>query len=450
MTRVCWLFALILTITACSVQGNSDFAGAEATVTPIPTAPSVARARYVVQRGDVSIMLEFQGRWLPRDQQRLAFATSGQVRSVGVRRGDTIRAGDVLADLDITALENRLRNEEIALETAQLNLNGGVEGDAASIADLELAVSNARLTLQSAQNNSPWPALSNAQVAVADAQRNLDNAQRDYDDAISRPVTTSGSAADSVNAARERLDSAQSALQQAQNNYAAAAANFRNWELDVARAENDLLVAEETLRLAREGAGVVDPVLVQNLRSAELAVEQTRAEIAAGTLIAPIDGVVLEVNIRPGDSVDAFQTVIVIGNPEPKEVIANLAFGDANQLSAGQVGICQVANQPQTAVGCIVRYVPLTANETDQTVRIAATLPDVSEGQLIQVFMPLQTSQDTLWIAPEAVRQFQDRTFVILETPEGPRQVPVTIGLRTSSRVEILSGVAEGDIVLGE
>ncbi len=114
------------------------------------------------------------------------------------------------------------------------------------------------------------------------------------------------------------------------------------------------------------------------------------------------------------------------------------------------VGVCQVVNQPDTAVQCVVRRLPLSAQDADQTTRIAATLPDVAEGQLIDVQMPLQVSHDVLWLPPAAIRTFQNRTFVVLQTPDGPRRVDIEIGLQTDDRVEITSGLNEGDVVIGE
>jgi len=66
----------------------------------------------------------------------------------------------------------------------------------------------------------------------------------------------------------------------------------------------------------------------------------------------------------------------------------------------------------------------------------------------IEVQMPLRVRDDVLWLPPAAIRTFQDRVFVVLETPDGPRTVDVEIGLRTGERVEIISGVSEGDVVI--
>jgi hypothetical protein len=120
-------------------------------------------------------------------------------------------------------------------------------------------------------------------------------------------------------------------------------------------------------------------------------------------------------------------------------------------LSIGLVGICQVLNRPETAVQCVVRRIPTSARDADQTTRVAASLEDLKlpTGQLIDIQMPLNVRRNVLWLPPAAVRTFQNRTFVVLQTPDGPRSADVTVGLRTTDRVEITAGVKEGDVVIG-
>jgi multidrug efflux pump subunit AcrA (membrane-fusion protein) len=62
--------------------------------------------------------------------------------------------------------------------------------------------------------------------------------------------------------------------------------------------------------------------------------------------------------------------------------------------------------------------------------------------------MPLEVRADVLWLPPYALRSYQNRTFVTLQTPEGPRNVNVQTGLTTDDRVEITSGLEEGDVVI--
>lgn len=447
-----WLFrlgflALLPVLAACNLDDGpnqvSQVDNGSATATPIPTAPAIARPTYTVQRGTVQEVLEFTGRWEPRDQQELSLEIAGTMRQVAVRRGDQVALGQLLADYQITELEDQLANAELDLETAQLGLDSGEDSSVASVEDAEVNLANARLDLQNAEDSRPWGSVASARVRLDDAQRAVDNAEEDYNEAVSRPE----SPASTVDAAWVALENARSNLRAAQIDYNSAAQTYNNQDYAIAQANNRVIQAELALDRARTGSG--DPTQEQQVRSAQLRIDQIEADIARSSLFAPFDGEVLEVNKNPGDPVQAFETIMKIGIPDPKEAVANLPIGDVQRLSVGLVGICNIINQPDTAVQCVIRQLPASAADADQTTRVAASLENVQSGQLVEVEMPLQVREDVLWLPPAAIRTFQNRNFVVLDTAEGPRSVDVTLGLQTEDRIEIIAGVSEGDVVIG-
>ncbi|MEM9952201.1 MAG: HlyD family efflux transporter periplasmic adaptor subunit [Chloroflexota bacterium] len=446
MRKLIGLCLILICLAACVpedipvAQGQGQ--NAEPSETPIPTAAAAQRTTFTVERGDVVDEFEFVGRWLPRDQIQLSFEVAGNVRSVNIQRGDSVVAGEILADLQIDTLEETLETQLIDLAAAQRDLDdsGGTSGD--SVVDAQFNLASANISLQSEIAGAPWTQIADAQTSLEDAERELDNAQRDYDDAVSRPDT----AASSVDSAYERLLDAQDGVDRAQRSLYSAQVSYYQYELGLQNTENSVLQAELNLDDAVEGGG--NPDLVDAVVRAQLAVDNTREDIAQSTLTAPIDGVVLEVTIQPGDAVESFVGVITIALPEPLEIIANLSFNDTQNLQIGQVGTCQEANNDDLVVQCVVRSIPFTSNEIDQTTRVAATLPELQSGALVDVIMVLEESRDTLFLPPQAVNEFGNRTFVVLQTPEGERVRDVVLGLQTDDRVEILEGVVEGDIVV--
>ncbi len=425
------------------VGGGGGQQQAPPTSTPIPTAPAVARPAYLVQRGDVQEILSFTGRWQPRDQTQLSFPIAGTVRRVNVKRGDAVSPGTLLADYQISTLEDQLNSALLDLETAKANLQSGSASSVGTVADAEVALANAKLNLEKTKASNPWPQVESAKIQVESARANVASAQRAYDDALSRP----SQAASTTDQAYNSLVSAQNSLKSAYASYDSAAQNYNTYAYTVANAENSVIQAQLNLEKARRGGG--DPQQEQQVRAAQLKVDQIRANIAQSSLVSPVAGEVLEVVIKPGDAVKAFDIVITIGKQEPKEAIASIAIGDAQKLSVGLVGICQVINRPETAVQCIVRRLPQSARDADQTTRVAASLEDLrlQTGQLIEIQMPLQVRKNVLWLPPVAVRTFQNRTFVVIRTADGTRVADIEIGLRTTDRVEIKSGVNEGELV---
>lgn len=444
-----FIMLLALIVTACSsgdggTPGGDGAARAQGdpTSTPVPTAEVAARPTYTVQRGTVEEVFTFTGRWQPRDQMSLSFPINGTVRQVNVQRGDAVSAGDLLADYDITSLENQLASARISLETALSNVSTSETSGIESVENAQISLANARISLENTRNSSPWTSVASAKLSLENAQRSLEDAERSYREALSHPEQS----ASTVDNAYQQLLSAQSQVKSAEISYFSSAQNFNNYQYQLQQSENSVLQAEINLQRAIDTAagGVSD----ENVRSTQLNIDQIEKDIADSSLYAPIDGVILEVSIAPGDAVTAYNTVVVIGLPEPKEVIASLAIADANRLSVGMTGKCQVVNRPETAVGCVVRSIPLSSRDADQTTRVAAGLDSVAENQLIEVEMALERRENVLWLPPSVIRTFQNRTFVVLETPDGLRTVDVTLGLQTDERVEITSGVNEGDVVV--
>lgn len=441
MYKITLLVLIIALISGCNaLPDTTDNNNNASTSTPVPTVQVAARPTYVVQRGNVEDIFTFTGRWQPRDQLNLSFTVAGSVRQVNVKRGDAVKAGDLLADYDITNLENQLANAQLQLETAQSNQASGTESSIQSVENAEMSLADARLSLEQTRASSPWTNVASARVSLDDAERALDEANRSYLEALSHPEQ----GASAVDNAYKALQDAESRVKSAEISYFSASQNYNNYLYQLKQAENKVTQAEINLERAKGNTAISD----ESVRSAQLNIDQINAEIANSSLYAPIDGVILDVYIKSGDNVQAYSTVIIIGLPQPKEIIATLAIADAQRLTIGGLGVCQVVNQPETAVQCAVRRFPINTRDSDQTTRVAASLENVPDNQLIEVNIPLEIKENVLWLPPSVIRTFQNRTFVVLQTPEGERAVDVVLGLQTDDRVEIVSGVNEGDVVV--
>lgn len=436
----------LMIVSACGslLEVDNPNQSLEPTVTPIPTAPAAAKPTYTVERGTVQESLVFSGRWLPRDQQELSFDIAGTIRTVGVRRNDTVSAGALLADYQIDSLEDQLASAQLSLQTALTNLESNDDSSGDSVTSAQFALASASINLASTVDNQPWTNVVNARQSLEKARVDLENAKRDYNNALGDP----SAAPSAVDNAYNSVQSAEASLLSAQTSYWSAAQSYNVYQYNITNAENSVLEQEVNLENAVTGGGNASQI--QSVNEAQLNIDQIRGDIAQSSLYSPIDGVVLEVNISPGDSVAAFDPIITIAIPEPLEVQANLAFNDTQSLSVGMIGVCELMNRPETAVQCVVRQVPLSNRDADQTVRVAATLNEIPSGQLIEVDMPLDVRDDVLWLPPEAIRTFQNRTFVIVQTEDGERVVDITLGLQTDDRVEVETGLNEGDIVVGQ
>jgi hypothetical protein len=92
-------------------------------------------------------------------------------------------------------------------------------------------------------------------------------------------------------------------------------------------------------------------------------------------------------------------------------------------------------------------------NLEESTARFAFVAPaDISDfetGDRVVLDLILAQHDETLWLPPAAVRDFSGRNFVVIQDGDTQRRVDVQLGIESSSRIEILEGVEEGNVVVG-
>ncbi|MCZ7666462.1 MAG: efflux RND transporter periplasmic adaptor subunit [Chloroflexi bacterium] len=143
------------------------------TPTPLPTPIVPEKPVYVVEQGTVVNALKFTGRVSPVQEQALFFKSDGFVDQIFVQRGDMVAAGDVLAQLEITDLQNQLAQANVALETAELRLTQAEQERQDVLAEAAINREKIALQLQQGQVNSNSATLVSAQIELENAQQRL-------------------------------------------------------------------------------------------------------------------------------------------------------------------------------------------------------------------------------------------------------------------------------------
>lgn len=478
-----FLFFLVLFVGALSSGCGQDQVGGsgQATPTPLPTPIALEKPAYQVQPGTVVNTLDFIGRVSPVDEQELFFKRDGFVAEVSVDRGDRVEAGDKLAELEIGDLQNRLAQQQLALQTAQVNLEKAKQANTDQLLEAQVNYEKLQLQMEQLQQNGDTSRIVAGRVNLQAAERELADAQEAYDKAwdeardweayIDEPTCLPGQGGavpctglpfkdrlENDRAGSEaRLQRAQDNLTVARAEYNDAAASLNNEDYSVAILEKDIQLAEYRIAQLERG---VDPLLALDVQRAELEIAAIEQQITDAQLIAPFAGEVLSVAIRPGDAAAAFKTVLVLADPDRLEITAELGSEDLTEMSVGQLATIRMRNRPEQDFSGQVRQLPypygggtVETDESDPAVRVALDDPGVEleMGELANVIITLEEKADVLWLPPAALRTFQGRTFVVVQEADGSqRRVDVRLGIEGEDRVEILEGLSAGEVVVGE
>ena len=135
---------------------------------------------------------------------------------------------------------------------------------------------------------------------------------------------------------------------------------------DVAAAQRAVTRAELAVK---EASQIGDPELEKQLSASQLQLENIKAAIAAGQLIAPFDGKVAEVSTGPGKQVEAYRAVITVMDDAEKELlIQNVSTEDASRIGVGMVVDIFFARAPAIAVPGTIVKLPTKATSSAATI----------------------------------------------------------------------------------
>jgi multidrug efflux pump subunit AcrA (membrane-fusion protein) len=130
------------------------------------------------------------------------------------------------------------------------------------------------------------------------------------------------------------------------------------------------------------------------------------------------------------------------------------------ELSEGQAARVVPVEYPGQDLPASIRSLPYPygsggsatgLDEEDRATHLSVDLGGVAvePGDLVRVTVVLDRKDGVLWLPPAAIRTFEGRKFVIVQESGGQRQVDVTLGVESDERVEIVTGLEEGDVVIG-
>ena len=141
------------------------------TPTPLPPDPAVERTTYTVKRGLIESDFKTIGTVTPVDLLRLGFKRQGRIEQINIQRGDKVKAGTLLAQLQQDDKLEELRSAEDAVVQAQRDLENARKAQDKAIKQAELQLQNAQDDLKQLLPGGPNDPIRKAQQSVEELQR---------------------------------------------------------------------------------------------------------------------------------------------------------------------------------------------------------------------------------------------------------------------------------------
>lgn len=221
--------------------------------------------------------------------------------------------------------------------------------------------------------------------------------------------------------------------------------------------EIDLRIAEANLaRMSTSGTVPIDreiqELVVERHR---IIVERHRQQVENASVRAPHSGVIRRVQIQVGDMAREFEPVIEIADPSRLELRMNVsedAYRAVDSTMEAEVQVETDRWEPVEILQLVHRNPRFDATLRREEFVVHFSMPTRGEVRMLGQY-PVRIyrarREDTLVIPAAALRESRGREFVRVMEDEVRREVDVLVGIRGATRVEILEGLDEGDLVIG-
>ncbi|GIK40266.1 MAG: hypothetical protein BroJett011_40990 [Chloroflexota bacterium] len=397
----------------------------------------------VAQRGQMALVLDYAGTLEAKNSLNVMPGANGRIESVMVEAGDEVQAGDPIAIIEDDTYLAQLKQAEVAVTSAKLNLAKMELGSRPEeIAAAQAAVELARAAVNDvATINDDERTRSAADLARAEAE--LKAAQSEYD-----KIAWAGDIGQTPQAVR---------LQQATIAYQNALARYN---LDTNPSDSQLAPlmlqqAQAELALALK----LQPYRQIDFEAARAAIQQSEAalelaNIQLGEVVikAPFDGIVAELNISQGSRVSP-QTSVASFISKEVEVVVNVPESRIGQIKKGQSAALQMTAYPGQDFPGVVSSIAPEANKDTRTFEVKITPTKGADllrsGMYANVSILAEEKQDTLLAPRTAVFDTGDQPLVYVVNDDNTvEQRPVSTGLFDKENIEILSGLKLGETVV--
>ena len=352
------------------------------------------------RRAPISEIISAEALVFPLRQAIITPKITSTIKTFLVQRGSRVQKGQLLAVLenaDLAAASEQSEGEYEQAEAGYASTTG---------ASLPEQIQKAELDAASAK-------------AAFDAQQKMYDSRKDLFDQGALP--------------RRDLDSAEVALAQARSQYQQAAKQLD----DLQRIGRDLALKSATGQLAAAKGKYLG----------------AQAQLSYSEIHSPIDGVVTDRPLFPGELAAANQPLLTVMDTSKLIAKAHIAAAQAALLKAGDPAQIKLPGDDPDVEGRITLVSPaLDPGSTTIEVWVEASKPHsaIKPGITVTVSMTARTVNDAIVVPVAALQKNADDVqYVLVAGADGVAHARnVEAGIRTTDAVQIVSGVNGGDAVI--
>jgi RND family efflux transporter MFP subunit len=387
----------------------------EASGTPIVSVSTVIPKRETIRK-----LTREPGQIEAFETTSLHAKVGGYVRSIAVDTGDRIKAGQVIAELDVPELRAAVEQKRALVEQAE----AGREQANAAVGVAQAAVASAEAKVTLAQ----------ASIRRTDADVTRWRAEYDRTNQLVRESAITGSLLDET---RSKLEAALAAREE-------SAALVRSSEATLAQAKAELAKSRPDVTAA---AARVD-VARADLTSAEAMAAYTK-------IVAPFDGVITRRHVHTGHLTvpgGAGDPLFVAERLDRLRIVVGVPEVDASFVQPGDRAEVRIqALEGHTAEGRVSR-ISWSLDRATRTLRAEVDLenPDVTLRPGLYAYLTIIAEEhaDAVTLPAAAIVRDGAKAYCVVVVDGKARRREIQTGLSDGKSVEVVLGLSGGEAIV--
>jgi len=383
------VFAALL-LAGCGKGGETKETAEAEAPTPVTVEPAV--------RGAIDHVITADAVLYPINQANVIPKLSAPVRRILVNRGDHVRVGQLLAELetaDLRAAAEETKHQYEQTQAASQTLTGATVAEDRAKAESD----------------------------VKSAQQALDTAQKLYDNraALQREGAL----------AQKLVDDAKVALVQAQSQFEVAQRHLQG-------------LNQVSQREAIRGSEA-------QVAAAKAHYDSALVQASYGQIRSPISGVISDRSIYPGEIAASGSPLVSIVDISQLVARANVPVKDATAISVGRPARI---TGPEGDLAGKVTVVSPAVDPNTTTVEVWVQIPNPGEklkpGGTVRVSIIAATIQNTIMVPSAALLNSDEggQKVMVIDKDSVAHEQKVVPGVRQGERVQIVTGLQDGQQVV--
>ena len=335
----------------------------------------------------------------PMMQVDLFPRVSGYLERIDVNLGDSVRQGQVIAQIDRTEFLQKVK-------------------------EVEAKVAQAKANLSELEAGSRPEELRQAEEALRQAQSRFDNAKLHQErvEALFKRQVISKKEADIA-------------------------------EMDYTVAEAQLAASQQNLKLVREGARQeVKEGSRAKLKEMEALLAQEQIRLQNTLIVAPFQGEIIRKYVDAGALVSPSTPIVSLVHTLTLKIVANVLEKDIPLLKPAMKAKIQTEAYPGKVFEGKVARINTGLDLNTRTLQAEIEIPNSSRllkpGMFARIEVVLLEKPEVLAIPSNAVMESQGEKFVYLLEGNKAARRPIVTGIEQDRFVEVREGLKEGDQVI--